>query len=258
MALIYVPSGKAREYSPLALNVYNGCDHGCSYCYVKMIKKSNECNKSVAERRNFLQALKKELSSHTPKEQILLSFMCDPYCNANNTLKITRETLIILNEYNCKVALLTKGGSRCLQDIDVFESFGSRIKIGATLTTLADNLSIRFEPKAALQSDRISALQILHKNKIKTFASMEPVLDHAHSIAILKATIGTIDQYKIGKMNYHEKDLPSKIDWAAFLYDAVTVMRTNGKDFYIKHDLQAFDVDKVLTAKEKDMNALNL
>ena len=33
MSLIYEPKGKAREYSPLALNVYSGgCDHACRYC----------------------------------------------------------------------------------------------------------------------------------------------------------------------------------------------------------------------------------
>lgn len=32
MSLVYCPTGKAREYSPLALNVYTGgCDHGCRY-----------------------------------------------------------------------------------------------------------------------------------------------------------------------------------------------------------------------------------
>ena len=32
MGMIYEPRGRAREYSPLALNVYNKCDHFCRYC----------------------------------------------------------------------------------------------------------------------------------------------------------------------------------------------------------------------------------
>lgn len=31
--LIYRPKGRAGEYAKLALNVYRGCDHGCTYCY---------------------------------------------------------------------------------------------------------------------------------------------------------------------------------------------------------------------------------
>ena len=33
MSIIYEPKGKAREYSPLAVNLYRGCSHGCLYCY---------------------------------------------------------------------------------------------------------------------------------------------------------------------------------------------------------------------------------
>ncbi len=37
--LIYVPKGRAREYSPLALNLYRGCEHRCSYCYCPRIDR---------------------------------------------------------------------------------------------------------------------------------------------------------------------------------------------------------------------------
>jgi len=33
--LIYQPKGKAREYSPWACNLFNGCTNNCSYCYNK-------------------------------------------------------------------------------------------------------------------------------------------------------------------------------------------------------------------------------
>ena len=32
-SVIYEPAGKAKEYNPLALNLYSGCTHGCLYCY---------------------------------------------------------------------------------------------------------------------------------------------------------------------------------------------------------------------------------
>ncbi|MFZ5453843.1 MAG: hypothetical protein ACOZF2_18480 [Thermodesulfobacteriota bacterium] len=33
MAIIYEPRGKAREYSPLAANLYRGYAHACVYCF---------------------------------------------------------------------------------------------------------------------------------------------------------------------------------------------------------------------------------
>ena len=39
MRTIYEPQGRAREYSPLALNHYQGCDHACTYCYARSINR---------------------------------------------------------------------------------------------------------------------------------------------------------------------------------------------------------------------------
>ena len=33
MEIIYEPSGGAKEYAPLAVNLYKGCDHRCIYCF---------------------------------------------------------------------------------------------------------------------------------------------------------------------------------------------------------------------------------
>lgn len=42
MSTIYEPQGRAREYSPLALNFFRDCTHGCIYCYVPpMFKRFN-------------------------------------------------------------------------------------------------------------------------------------------------------------------------------------------------------------------------
>ena len=35
--IIYEPKGRAREYSPLAANLYRGCGHGCIYCYAPAV-----------------------------------------------------------------------------------------------------------------------------------------------------------------------------------------------------------------------------
>ena len=40
MQVIYEPQGRAGEFAPLAANLYRGCGHGCSYCYVPMVIKT--------------------------------------------------------------------------------------------------------------------------------------------------------------------------------------------------------------------------
>jgi DNA repair photolyase len=257
MSLIYVPNGKAREYSPLALNIYNGCDHGCTYCYVQGIKRSKTCCQIVQERKDLLSLLHKELKQSKPQKQILLSFMCDPYSNYDETAGVTREVLKELNAVGCLVALLTKGGKRCLRDLDIFKSFGSRFKIGATLTLLNEMQSKEIEPGAALPVERIETLKILHEAGIKTFVSMEPVIDPAQSLELMLLTLPFVDQYKIGKLNHYENRF-AKIDWKIFFEKSVELMRSANKQFYVKADLRVFDTDKILNPHECDYDFMAL
>jgi len=40
---IYEPKGRAKEYSNLALNIYNGCSFKCNYCFgPDILKKDRE------------------------------------------------------------------------------------------------------------------------------------------------------------------------------------------------------------------------
>lgn len=259
MPLIYQPTGKAREYSPLALNIYNGCDHGCTYCYVPLIRRDSDNNKVVKMRKDFLSILDKELSKNLYKEQVLLSFMCDPYSNFEMEYGLlTRETLIRLNDKKCKVSILTKGGSRCLRDIDIFKQFGNRIKVGATLTLVDEKQSAKTEPRAALPKDRLHTLKLLHEAGVKTWVSIEPVIEPIQSLELIQQSLSFVDQYKVGKMNHFEKRFNPYIDWKKFMRDAVEALRVSKKQFYVKEDLRVFDIDKILLPEECNMDALNL
>lgn len=189
-------------------------------------------------------------------KQILFSFTGDPYPFADDT---TRTALEIMNKYNHKVAILTKGGSRCLKDLDVFKAFGERIKVGATLTFFDDELSKKWEPGAALPSERLGTLKILHENGIKTWASFEPVIDPGEAIKLIYKSHSYLDHIKIGKIN-GDKEVDSKVDWAKFLGDVVALCRSLKLKFYIKDSLKKYEKESgiVLSDNEKDMDYLNL
>ena len=61
MNVIYEQKGRAREYAPLACNLYMGCTHGCKYCYAPgcMHKKSEEWHESARARSENVLGLKK-------------------------------------------------------------------------------------------------------------------------------------------------------------------------------------------------------
>lgn len=255
---IYEPAGRAREYSPLALNYYTGCTHNCKYCYVpRMLTRFNsgydhsDCHVNM----NYSELEKSAQKMRGCGKQILLSFTGDPYCGVQPD--VTTKVLEILNRYQHKVAILTKGGSRCLQDIELFKQFGQRIKIGATLTFDNDTDSLEWESGAALPQDRIQSLLDLHEQGIKTWVSFEPVIEPRQSLNLLTRVSGFVDHVKIGKINNY-LGIDQKIDWAKFIFESVKICRENKLPFYIKKDLAIYNNGVYLSGNEINKDFLNL
>jgi len=234
--IIYTPRGKAREYSPYALNIYNGCDHDCIYCYVKIMKLQRyRASDEIRPRENIIEKLEKQLKRQEITDQVLLCFLGDPYCKADIQYKTTREVLELLLKYNIPTAILSKGGNRILRDIDLFEKF-ENIKIGATLTLIEERESLQYEPGAALPRERIEVLRMLHYKGIKTWVSFEPVINPLITYKLLELSYPFVDQYKVGKMNH----LKSDINWKEFGDKIYKKLMKYNKRFYIKKDLYKY------------------
>lgn len=237
MKVLYVPLSKAREYSPLALNIYNGCDHGCTYCYVpSTLKKTKQQHQNVSERKDFLDKLRSDCRKITEKKQVLLCFSGDPYCQFNETSQMTEKVLRILLNNQIPVAILSKGGKRILRDLPLFKMFGQNIKVGQTLTFYDPEKSNKWEPGASLPGERIEVFKRLQQNNIKTWASIEPVIEPKESIDIIKRTLICCDEYQVGKLN-HYPGHESEIKWGLFLKMTIDLLREHKKRIYIKEDL---------------------
>jgi len=262
MAAIYQPSGAAREYSPLAMNYINGCDHGCVYCYVpKMMKRfrANYVHSNVYIKEES--ALIKEVSASCRKhadspKQVFLSFLTDPYSHFNNETKLTRRVLIMLLENRIPVSILSKGGYNILQDLDVIKKFGPNIQVGGSLTFTNEADSKKWEKNSSNPLERFDTLRILHEEGVKTWASMEPVIYPDQSLEIMEITAPYVDSYKIGKLNHFKKH-EDKFDWTKFLNDTIRIMRKHSKPFYIKNDLSLWaNEETILYPHERDMDYL--
>lgn len=250
MSKIYEPKGKAREYSPLALNFYKGCTHGCLYCYVpSMFSRFRPnyvhscCEPSLNER---------ELENSCRKydgcgKRVLMSFTGDPYCGVSP--ETTRKALEILSRYRIDVAILSKGGSRMLSDIDLFKKIED-IRLGVSLTFSNDRDSKYWESGAASPQERIETLRELKKLGFKTWASFEPVVIPKQSLELLSIVSENklVDYVKIGKIN-HFKEIEKTIDWNKFLSDAISICEKNYIPYYIKDDL-AKSAPNVILKKE--------
>ena len=264
MAAIYEPKGAAREYSPLALNYIRGCDHGCVYCYVpKMMKRFNKnyvhSDVYTKESSKLLKEIRRSANIFEKSDkQVFLSFTTDPYSHFNNETKLTREVLEILLEKKIPVSILTKGGKNLLQDLDIIKKFGTNIQVGASLTFVNPENSRTWEKNSSLPKERFETLKILHDEGIRTWASMEPVIDMDQSLEIMDITKDYVDFYKIGKLNHFPK-LERKLDWTEFLNGTIKIMRRNKSTFYIKKDLyEHANSETKLSKEERDMDHLAL
>lgn len=264
MSAIYQPKGAAREYSQLALNHIKGCDHGCVYCYVPGFlicfdKNYIHSDVYIKDETKLLKEIEASCKKHRKSpHQVFLSFLTDPYSNFNDAVKITAKVLRLLLAYEIPVSILSKGGLRMIEDIDLFKAFGSNIQIGGSLTFTKIADAQKWEPGAAIPAERFEALQILHAAGIKTWASMEPVIYPEQSLEIMEITHPYVDAYKIGKLNHLPKH-EAKYDWQQFLVNAVEIMRRYNKPFYIKKDLLEYKPTWLtLTKEETDMDHLAL
>jgi DNA repair photolyase len=236
MPIIYEPKGKAAEYSPLAMNIYRGCSHGCLYCYAPAATRRHRESFDIPElRQNFFNELDKDLAKFKgDKRPVLLSFTTDPYQPFDVEKKLARWSLQQLIKNGNAIKVLTKGGMRASRDFDLMKS--GDVDFGTTLTFLDDRRSLEWEPNAALSGDRINAIRTAHSQGIKTWVSLEPVIDPESVYSIIQETHAFVNLYKVGKLNYHP--IAKTIDWNQFGHKVKSLLESLGKDFYLKEDLR--------------------
>lgn len=238
MSYIYQPKGKAFEYGELALNYYKGCSHGCKYCYVPSVlyQSPEQFHTNPHARTLDYKILNKELEAIKGKS-VFLCFTCDPYQPIDTETKITREIIQRLRLYDVSVNILTKGGPRSTRDFDLLAK-DPKSQYGATLTFLNAEDSLKWEPLAALPQERIDAIKQAHNLGIRTWASLEPVIDTKQSLEIIKETKEFVDFFKIGKWNHDPN--AKLIDWKCFAKDSISLLESFDKKYYIKKDLAKF------------------
>lgn len=231
MSAFSLPKGEARDYAELGLNLYRGCSHRCVYCYNRYLF-TDPCDKLVKKStlKNIELDLKKWEDFRFP---VNLSFVGDPYDLGRQDNSRVREVLQLFRKYNYPFQVLTKGGTKAVQDFDLY---GPDDRFGCTLTFVNPADSLEWEPGAALPADRIESLRWAHERGIKTWVSLEPVIDPAQTLALIEATHEFVDYYGVGKLN-HFPEIEKNIDWRKFRADAEALLNRLGKEYKIKRAL---------------------
>lgn len=230
LRLIYKPIGKALEYIPdgYALNIYNGCIHGCTYGYCSRYRKDFHTNVFLAKKFNFkdLEDDCKQLSG----QKVFLSFTSDAFQDLEN--EITIEVLEMFLKYNIIPVICTKGyvNDNILHILSEFE----KCYFGMTLT-LKNTYII--EPNAMPYNQRFNQLcEAKFRYALNTWVSLEPIINCQETIEIINETHTFIDHYKLGALNY-SKDKP---DYKKWLPEIIKTLNNLNCDYYIKESLKKY------------------
>jgi DNA repair photolyase len=234
MSVVYEPRGAAAEYSPLAVNLYTGCAFACKYCYVPAIRRQtlHAWSANPVPRSKILKKLEADCKKIAgDKRCILLCFMSDPYQSPEASI-LTREALLILEKYDMKVTVLTKAGVMAAQDFGILRR--NNWSFGTTLSYTSNHLKALWEPGAASPTSRCETIMAAHALGIRTWVSVEPVMDTNEALGLIRMMSPYVDHWKIGKMNHRKLD----IDWKKFHKNAVSLLNRLGADYYIKKELR--------------------
>ncbi len=190
---------------PYTINPYVGCQHNCSYCYARFMKRftghQEPWGEFVDVKINAPQLLKTEITKKKP-DRVWISGVCDPYQPLEAKYQITRQCLKILIENNWPVIIQTKS-PLVLRDIDLLKK-GKDLEVGFSIATFDDRIRKLFEPNTPPINSRIKALETLHQAGLKTYAMIAPILPGSENLP--KVLSGKIDRVIIDRMNYNYAD----------------------------------------------------
>ena len=179
------------EYS---LNPYQGCEHGCSYCYARPTHEywgfsaGIDFERKIMVKKNAPELLEKffKKRNYIPKT-IMLSGNTDCYQPIERELKITRKILEVCLAYRHPVSILSKN-ALVLRDLDLFIKMNelNLISVALSIPTMNEDLRRKMEPRTSSAIKKLETLKILKENNIPTGAMIAPIIPGLNSDETLK------------------------------------------------------------------------
>ena len=181
-----------------SINPYQGCEHGCLYCYARNAHEYYGFSAGLDfERKIIVKHNAAELlESHFNKKNylpstIMMSGNTDCYQPIERKLKITRSLLKVFLKYKHPVSLISKN-SLMLRDLDILKELAALnlVQVAVSVTSLNEDLRQKLEPRTVTGLGRVKLIERLASENIPVMAMVAPVIPGLNSDeipAIIKA-----------------------------------------------------------------------
>lgn len=218
-----------------SMNPYQGCEHGCIYCYARNsheywgLSAGLDFERQILVKKNAPQLLEALLKKKSwVAKTIVLSGNTDCYQPAEKTFAITRQLLQLFLKHRHPVGIITKN-ALITRDLDVLKELAALdlVSVNISITSLSESTRRILEPRTATIKKRLDTVKVLSDNGIPVNVMLAPIIpginsheilplakavaDHgalsiAHTIIRLNGAIGEIFT------DWIQKTLPDKAD----------------------------------------------
>ena len=172
-----------------SINPYQGCEHGCLYCYARNAHEyygfsaGLDFERKIIVKRDAAQLLEKFFNKkgYVPST-IMLSGNTDCYQPIERKLKITRSLLEVFLKYKHPVSIISKN-NLILRDLDILKELTALnlVHVAVTLNSLNEGLRQKLEPRTVTCRSRIDLISKLSAENIPVMLMCAPIIPGLNS-----------------------------------------------------------------------------
>ncbi len=167
-----------------SMNPYQGCEHGCIYCYARNTHEywgysaGLDFERKIIVKKNVVEVLEKEFSKKSWNPlPIMLSGNTDCYQPAERKFKLTRSILETCLKFKHPVSIITKN-ALVIRDIDVLQALAELqlVTVTVSITGTDEKTRMILEPRTSTYRNRFNVLKQMSANKIPCGVMIAPIV----------------------------------------------------------------------------------
>lgn len=176
-----------------SMNPYQGCEHGCAYCFARPTHEfwgysaGVDFERVILAKKNAPELLETFFKKRGYKpEVILMSGNTDCYQPVERKLEITRKLLQVFLDYRHPVNILTKN-ALVTRDIDILVQLAGKnlVTVSMSIPTIDEELRRKLEPRTSSVATKLKAIETLTQNGIPVHIMVAPIIPGLNSPEIL-------------------------------------------------------------------------
>ena len=177
-----------------SMNVYQGCEHGCTYCYARNAHAYHDLGtgldfeRMILVKENAAQLLYDFLNRRNwQAETVMMSGNTDCYQPLEAKFQISRECLKIFLDARNPVGIITKN-ILIKRDADILQKLAEKqlVSVVFSITTLNEELRRKMEPRTATTAQKLKVIEYFTELGIPCSVMMAPVIPALNSHEIFE------------------------------------------------------------------------